>query len=109
MKRYGWSLLLVAGVMLLLPWLAVTFVPGDAGMAVCFILFFVVNPMLTLGMGALAGIRRQWFWPVATAGLFLLGAWLAFSPGEGAFLLYAGVYLALGAAAMLIAALLRKR
>ena len=27
-----------------LPWLAVTFA-GDAGMAVCFVLFFAINPI----------------------------------------------------------------
>ena len=34
-----------AAVMLALPWIAVTFVKGDAGMAVCFLLFFAVNPL----------------------------------------------------------------
>ena len=32
-----------AVVMLALPWLAVTLVKGDAGMAVCFLLFFALN------------------------------------------------------------------
>ena len=33
-----------AVIMFALPWLAVTFVKGDAGMAVCFMLFYAVNP-----------------------------------------------------------------
>ena len=33
-----------AVVMLAFPWLAVTFVKVDAGMTVCFLLFFAVNP-----------------------------------------------------------------
>ena len=35
-------------IMLVLPWLAVFFVKGDAGMAVCFILFFAVNPIYSV-------------------------------------------------------------
>ena len=31
--------------MLVFPWLAVTFVKSDGGMAVCFILFFALNPI----------------------------------------------------------------
>ena len=39
-----WIIISLA-IMLVLPWLAVFFVKGDAGMAVCFILFFAVNPI----------------------------------------------------------------
>ena len=102
MKRYVLPAAAIALVALLLPWLAVTFVPGDAGMAACFILFFAVNPLLTVCMGVLAGKRREGWWTVAVAAAFLLGAWLLFSPGETAFLLYAGAYLALGLAAMAV-------
>ena len=34
--------------MLMFPWLAVAFVKGDAGMAVCFLLFFAVNPLYSV-------------------------------------------------------------
>ena len=46
-------------------------------------------------------VKRRWSLPVAAAVLFLLGAWLCFGWGETAFLWYAGVYLVLGAGAML--------
>ncbi len=39
--------------MLALPWLAVTFVKGDAGMAVCFLLFFAIDPLYSVAIGAL--------------------------------------------------------
>ena len=39
-------LLLSAIVMILLPFLVVTFIKGDNGMAICFILFYVVNLLL---------------------------------------------------------------
>ena len=42
-------------IMLVLPWLAVSLVKGDAGMAVCFILFFAVNPIYSVIVGLFAG------------------------------------------------------
>ena len=109
MKRYGIPTAVLLLVMLGLPWLAVTFLRGDAGMAACFALFFAVDPLLAASMGVLAGLRREWGWPVATAAAFVLGAWLVFSMGETAFLLYAGFYLAIGVAAMALTSLIRKR
>lgn len=87
-----------AGLMLLLPWLTVTLVKGDAGMGVCFLLFFAVDPVAVIAVGVFSGrdIRTTWFQPAALATFFLAGTWLAFSVSEPAFLLYAGVYLLLG-------------
>ncbi len=100
-----------AVVMLMFPWLAVVFVKGDAGMAVCFLLFFAVNPLYSVLIGAFAGkdIRRLWSIPVISSALFLIGTWIFFDMGETAFTLYAAVYLALGIAAMLISVLIRKK
>ena len=99
-----------AVLMLVLPWLAVTFVPGDSGMAVCLLLFFVLDPIYAVCAGGFAGrdIKRRWAMPLLTAGFFLLGAWSFFDRGEPAFLLYAAAYLVLGLAGMLISRLLRK-
>ena len=44
-----------AGMMLALPWMAVTFVKGDGGMAICFVLFFALNPIYAICVGAAAG------------------------------------------------------
>ena len=92
-----------AVLMLVLPWLAVTFVPGDSGMAVCLLLFFVLDPIYAVCAGGFAGreIKRRWAMP-------LLDAWSFFDRGEPAFLLYAAAYLVLGLAGMLISRLLRK-
>ena len=105
-----WSVSSVA-VMLALPWLAVTFVKGDAGMAACFLLFFAVNPVYSVIIGAYAGkdIRHLWSLPVISAALFLTGTWIFFDMGETAFILYTAVYLALGIAAMLISMFIRKK
>ena len=100
-----------AAVMLLLPYLAVTFAKGDAGMAVCFLLFYALNPVYSVVAGIYAGknSRQLWCLPVVTASLFLIGTWIFFDMGETAFVLYAGIYLILGMCAMLGSALIRKK
>ena len=98
-------------VMLAFPWLAVTFVKGDAGMAVCFLLFFAVNPLYSVIIGAYAGkdVKHLWSLPVISAVLFLIGTWIFFDMGETAFILYAAVYLIIGIMAMLISMFIRKK
>ena len=100
-----------AVVMLAFPWLAVTFVKGDVGMAVCFLLFFAVNPLYSVIIGAFAGkdVKHLWSLPVISAVLFLIGTWIFFDMGEIAFILYAAVYLVIGIMAMLISMLIRKK
>ncbi len=92
-----------AAIMLALPGLIVTLVNSGSGMAVCLLLFFAINPAYAVPVGIFSGknVKRRWSLPVAAAVLFLLGAWLCFGWGETAFLWYAGVYLVLGAGAML--------
>ena len=100
-----------AVLMLALPWLAVTFVKGDAGMAVCFLLFFAVNPIYCVIAGTFAGkdMRQLWSLPLVSAALFLVGTWIFFDMGETAFILYAAVYLVLGIAAMIISRFIRMK
>lgn len=92
------------------PWLAVTFA-GSAGMAVCFILFFAINPVFSVICGVAAGknIKQLWMIPIVVAGLFLAGVWMFFEMGESAFLLYAGIYSFIGIASMMISAFVNKR
>ncbi len=92
------------------PWLAVAFA-GSAGMAICFLLFYAINPLFSVVCGAFAGqnIKQLWALPIITAGLFLVGAWLFFELGETAFLLYCICYLIIGIVAMLISAFVNKR
>lgn len=102
-KFIGW-LTGSAAVMLLLPWAAVTFVRNDAGMAVTLLLFFMVNPIYSITSGVFAGknIKALWSLPVITATLFVLGTWIFFEPGEGAFVIYAGVYLLMSMGSMFL-------
>jgi hypothetical protein len=98
-------------IMLVLPWLVVTFLKGDRGMAVCFILFWALNPIYAICIGAYAGkdIKRLWFLPIITALFFLAGTWLFLDMGENAFILYALVYLFLGSVAMLISMFIKTK
>lgn len=109
MKRLlRWTLGAVV-LMVICPWLAVTFA-GSAGMAVCFILFYALNPLFALLCGLAAGkaLKKLWSLPLITAGLFLLGTWLFFSPLDSVFFLYAAIYLAIALVAMTLRGLFRK-
>jgi len=98
-------------IMLVLPWLAVTFVKGDAGMAVCFLLFYAVNPIYSLIIGAFAGkyIKHLCSLPFISSVLYLFGVWIFFDMGEIAFIMYAAVYLILGILAMLVSMLIERK
>ena len=101
-SRSGWT---ISAIFLMIgcPWLAVTFA-GSAGMSVCFLLFFAVDPLFFVFCGAAAGrnIKQLWALPILAAGLYLAGVWIFFEMGEPAFLLYCGGYLVIGATAMLV-------
>lgn len=85
-------------IMILLPWLTVTFVKGDAGMPVCFLLFYVLNPIYSIIIGIFAGknIKEMWSMPIISVILFLVGTWIFFDMGESAFFIYAALYLVIG-------------
>ena len=102
-KRLCWLLAAVI-IMILLPWFAVTFVKGDAGMAVCLILFFAINPVFSVLIGVFAGkdADRSWYLPVISPLLFIAGTWMFFDMEETAFVTDAGFYLMLGLAAMFL-------
>lgn len=97
--------------MLLLPWMAVTFIRGDGSMAICFLLFYGLNPIYSVIAGAFAGKNRKqlWYLPAISAILFLVGTWIFFDIRELVFILYAMVYLALGVLAMSISMLFHKK
>lgn len=97
MKRILFRFLLIAIVMILAPLLTVTSA-GSAGMLLCFILFFVLNPVFSVYIGIWSGkhVRKAWYMPVINAAFFLVSAWLLFDMGELAFVWYALFYLVLG-------------
>ena len=71
---------------------------GSGAMALMFILFYAGYPAYSAFIGWQAGkdIKDMWFLPVLSAGLFLLGAVLVFTPSEKLFYIYAAVYLVIG-------------
>lgn len=85
--------------MILLPFLAITFVKGDNGMAICFVLFYAINPLFSIYIGYTAD---KWIYLFINSLLFLLGTWIFFDMGEIAFVYYAIVYLLLGLIMMFI-------
>lgn len=103
MKKNIAALILIAVVMILLPGAAVAFAPGDAGMAICFVLFFGVNSLCSLYVGIYSGldIRQRWYLPAVNAALFLLGVWTVFDWGNPDFYGFAIAYLAVSLLAML--------
>jgi len=107
-KLITWTIFTVL-LMIGCPWLAVTFA-GTNGMAICFLLFFAVNPIFAAVCGVFAGtnIKQLWPLPIIAAVLFLAGVWLFFEMGEPAFLLYAGGYLMIGIVTMLISTTINK-
>lgn len=108
-KKYLLWLAVSLFVMVGLPGLVLLTVQSDAGMAMLFILWFAINPVYALAVGALAGgdARRLWGLPFIPAGCFVAGAWLLLDFGDPAFFSYAAIYLAIGAAAMGLVALAR--
>ncbi len=88
-------------VIIALPWIIVASA-GTEAMALMFILFYAGYPVYSAFIGWQAGkdIKKRWFLPMLSAGLFLLGAVLIFTPSEKWFYIYTVVYLVIGLLAM---------
>ena len=110
-KKPIFWLLTSAAVMLLLPWMIVTFVRSDGGMLATLLLLFVVDPGYSMFAGYYAGkqIRYLWWVPGFSAAAFLAGAWLLFEMGDPDFLTYAGICFVVGMEAMLVSRLITGR
>lgn len=104
MKKNIAAFVLIAAVMLLAPWAAATFASHDAGMAICFVLFFGVNFMCSLYVGIFSGlaVKQRWYLPIVNAAAFLLGVWIVFDWGNPDFYGFSIAYLAVGLLTMLI-------
>lgn len=81
--------------MFVLPFCVARFAPADAGMALCMMLFFIVNPIYSAILGYCCGsnVRQMWNLPLVSSGAFLAGTWLFFDIREVWFIIYATVYL----------------
>ena len=97
-------------ILFILPLLIAKFA-GPNGMALCFIMFFALNPIFFVIEGLLCGkeIKKLWFMPLDSALIYLLSMWIIFDLGEIAFAMYSGIYLIIGIIAMLIASAINRR
>ncbi len=108
-KNVKWtvlSLVLLFG----FPFLTAKFA-GVSGMVLCFMMFSAVNPVFFAAEGIASGknIKKHWFMPLVSALIYLLSMWVVFDMGETDFILYSGIYLAIGTVAMLITSAVRSK
>ena len=90
--------------MFILPLAVARLASECAGMALCMMLFLVINPIYSIALGIVAGrnIKLLWNLPIISAVAFLSGTWLFFDIHEPLFLAYAAIYLCIGIITMLI-------
>lgn len=98
-------------IMFALPFAVARFASECSGMALCMILFFIVNPIYSAILGFSCGkdIHRMWNLPLVSSVAFLAGTWLFFDIKEVWFIIYSTVYLIIGWMAMGISNYLNKR
>lgn len=105
-----WLAVTVA-VMFALPFCVARLASECSGMALCMLLFFIVNPLYSAILGYRCGcnVRQMWNLPLVSSIAFLAGTWLFFDIREVWFIIYATVYLIIGWMAMGISRYLNNR
>lgn len=98
-------------IMFVMPFAVAEFASESAGMALCMMLFLVINPLYSIILGVVSGknIKVLWNLPVISAVAFLSGTWLFFDRQEPWFMAYAAVYLCIGVITMLITNHIRQK
>ena len=98
-------------VMFTLPFAVARLASECSGMALCMMLFLIVNPIYSAILGYRCGkdIKKMWNLPLVSAVAFLAGTWIFFNIHELWFVVYATVYLAIGWIAMAISKYLNRR
>ncbi len=100
-KKELTGFLIICGLLVFLPVFLAPRVPGDAGMAVGMLCFYVIVPAVSAAVGIYAGLspKRRWYGPIIPAVLFLGAVIMCFEWwGEPAFLLFAAAYLGMATA-----------
>lgn len=105
-----WFAVTVA-VMCVLPFTVARLASECSGMALCMMLFYIVNPIYSVILGQRCGrdVRRMWYLPLISSVTFLAGTWLFFNIREVWFIVYATIYLAIGWVVMGISKYLNQR
>ncbi len=94
---------------LVMPFIAVRVVGGEAGFAFVMLQFYWVNPILAAINGAVAGkdIKANWILIFYLPIIFIASSMVVFGAGASEFTSLSARYLAVGAAAMLLVAAIR--
>lgn len=103
-----WSFFVFA-TMIGLPYLSVLS-KSDTGMGIVLILFFLIDPFVSVASGILAGffMKKLWYLSILTPLFYLIGTWLVFDFGNSDFLIYFVFYLFYSVFAMLLTFFIRK-
>lgn len=101
-KRITVILLLIVVSMLILPVITVNTIKADAGMLAVLIMFFALNPAISIATGIIAGkdIKHLWFTPILVSGLFWCFSSLTYKTAFP--VVYSGIYFAVCLVSMLI-------
>ena len=89
--------------MLCIPWIATKLAEPTWGMSICLFMFFVINPLLSIVLGLMAGteLNRLWWIPLGGALVFPLFFSLVVWSFIPELFIYSALYLGVGIAAML--------
>lgn len=111
MKKNGVCILILAVIMLALPAFLVTFVKGECGLVIYFLMLFVINPVAAIVTGVFAGknFSNACFQPFVLALLFSLGGWIFVGMKVSEVVFYVIIYLVLGCISMLVRVLGAKK
>ncbi len=94
--------------MLIIPVITINTVKADAGMLIALMLFFILNPIVSVAVGILASrdIKFFWFAPILLAVLFWVFSCFAYEPAFP--IVYSVIYFVISSISMLIATLVIK-
>ncbi len=110
-KKIIISLFASALIMFLPLGLTVNYVGGNDGLGMILLLFFVVNPIVSIILGIISGkyFKKLFYIPLVNAIFYLASAWIFLEPLETDFILYAVVYAVIGIAAAFVTSLIVNR
>jgi len=108
MKRFVIIMAFIITAMLIIPLLTVNTIKAEAGMLVALVLFFGLNPIVSVCVGILSGQSIKYFWytPILTATLFWVFSSFTY---QTAFpVVYSAVYFVICLISMLITCIIKK-
>lgn len=98
------SILTMIIVLLVLPIFIVEYAEARMGMGLIMIFFFLINPIVSIGLSLLVGkdVKKLWWIPVLFSLMFLISYWLVLEQIILELIIYAINYLILGILTIII-------